>query len=119
MRLISRHIRACSKFREIAQTEGQKSQERKRALIGKLLGPCTKGSSEAGYIFRLLQVKAAGRCLSIGAHMQRCYDLRLRPKAKGGSPPGGSKVRASPASELCSSPEPLLISSRVAWTIRM
>lgn len=46
-----------AKFREIAQTEGQKSQERKRALIGKLLGPCTKGSSEAGYIFRLLQGK--------------------------------------------------------------
>ena len=41
-------------FLEIARTEGQKSQDRKKALINKLL--VAAGQNEAGYIMRCLQV---------------------------------------------------------------
>ena len=41
-------------FLEIARTEGQKSQDKKKALINKLL--VAAGQNEAGYIMRCLQV---------------------------------------------------------------
>ena len=44
-------------FLEIARTEGQKSQDKKKALINKLL--VAAGQNEAGYIMRCLQVTAA------------------------------------------------------------
>jgi ATP-dependent DNA ligase len=47
-------------FLEIARTEGQKSQDRKKALINKLL--VAAGQNEAGYIMRCLQVIAQTRC---------------------------------------------------------
>jgi DNA ligase N terminus len=47
-------------FLEIARTEGQKSQDRKKALINKLL--VAAGQNEAGYIMRCLQVMYGCAC---------------------------------------------------------
>lgn len=44
-------------FLEIAHTEGNKSQDKKKALINKLL--VAAGQNEAGYIMRCLQVGCA------------------------------------------------------------
>ncbi len=44
-------------FLEIARTEGNKSQDKKKALINKLL--VAAGQNEAGYIMRCLQVSCA------------------------------------------------------------
>jgi hypothetical protein len=50
-------------FLEIARTEGQKSQDKKKALINKLL--VAAGQNEAGYIMRCLQVASRGRTLHV------------------------------------------------------
>lgn len=51
-------LNRCRTFLEIAQTQGHKSQEKKRSLINKLL--VSSQDAEPGYIMRALQVCCFG-----------------------------------------------------------
>jgi hypothetical protein len=61
-------------FLEIARTEGQKSQDKKKALINKLL--VAAGQNEAGYIMRCLQV-GFSLATPLGLSIGRCCDVRF------------------------------------------